>query len=444
LKSVASEEGANKCKIRKASVSHFSEELNEKIRELKDALGSSHPDVAFTIHTLGDACSRNGDYEEAYRYYMEALELKKDVLCPAHPNIADTISALGFATKTLGMIEDSINHFETALVMYQNAFDDRSWVKEENNKPQVEYYLYRQKALVLSGVGSLLFRENKFSEALSKYDLALVEGKQASVSALMLHRQAKYLTPAEITNSFDKLKESRLLIADILNNIASVHSELGQKDEAIKYYHEALSLEMKELGEDNPTVACTLHNIGTMNFRSGELNILLKSYKQVMKMRRNILGPGHPSIADALINIAIVHEKEGDIDKAESALLAALNIAQQSQEEEKEEEESIKVANIRQLLGSLYARNGREEYALSCYNAALQSYVNAGLSSSSQLIQSASSDIAYIKYKDKSDFSYMVTVAKETMNSILDQGCFAFWGPSEFTSLSQRSLYSIH
>lgn len=392
----------------------LSNNLDEGVLELKRTLGDSHPDVAFSINVIGDACMANGDFEEALNYLSQALAIKRECFCENHPSISNTLYSIGSVNVQLSILSEGMENFKEALRIYRHAFVNRKWMKD-NKDPKFEapnYYLLHMTSLVLTSIGGIEFAREEYNSAMDYYLEALDQAQQAAVNACEEEKKTG-------VSGKSIVKEARLSVANILSDMASVCAEKGERVEAIKHYNSALAIQIRELGEDDPAVACTLHNIGTMNYRAGNLHLSLKSYKQVLKMRRLLFGFDHQSVVNTLLTIAMVHEKANEIDKAESALFAALKINARVHGEV-----SVPVANVTEKLGSIQARNGREEAAYENYLEA-QTLYKAKLKSSHPHLRSISDKISYIRNKDQSDLSLFMAQASELFNAFLEDGCSA-------------------
>jgi tetratricopeptide (TPR) repeat protein len=386
--------------------------LDERLSHLQETVGESHPDVVHALSALGDACLTNEDHEEALRYYTQALEVGKKTFPVGHPSVADTLCSIGNVSMALSMYQESKSSYQAALDFYRAAFSNRSWATGIDGPPmqQVDYNIQHKFASTLASMGSLEFEQKNYAAAMKYFEDALLDSKRAAVTAVALDRA--YPVKGKST-----LKQARMFVSEMFNNLASVSAEQGDKANAIKNYNSALALQMQELGEDHPSVAVTLHNIGTMHYRSQEFHYALKSYKQVLKMRRYLLGNEHISIAECLLNIATVHEKAGEFERCQSALNAAIRITAKHHGAQ-----SVQCAHITQLIGALNARSECDEVALEYYDKALELYGEVGLDDDHASVQSVHNGIAYIKNKNQDDTSVL-----DLINNMFNDSCGGLW-----------------
>lgn len=411
-------------------------DMDQHIHVLEERLGESHQDVIFAIHKAGDACEKTRHFSQALKYYTRSLSLKKEYFHKHHPSTADTLSSIGQVTMHLGKEQTSRRSFETALMIYKQANIDRSWEGYINDTVQFKtnYVLHFKIGSTSSSLGGIQFQKKDYKEAMMYFKEALRESEEAAKHASTILSTA---TDDQLGNL--SLTAMRLHQADVLNNIASVHVELGQKKEAISTYHKALNIQMTELGEDDPCVANTLHNMGTMNYRYGELQFAMKSYKQVLKMRRNLLGSEHCTISDVLLSISMVHMKENDYDRAEAILSSALRIAIKGYGFS-----SVQSARIKDVIGTIHFRTGREDSALDFHKDALRVCKEARLDKFHPLVVLISNNIAHIKctmnqddrddeeeeYEEREDIQLIDEVAMNAAGNEDDHNyddCAPFW-----------------
>ena len=371
----------------KAGDTQLSLSLDKRLADLQKSSGKANPEILKVLLSLGDACMKNGDYQESSQYYTQALDVTKKILPNGHPDIGDVLCSIGALSVQQSMPKEGISNLTAALQIYTKAMSDRTWSKEtkDGSEKEIEFNLYRRLASVQSALGSCEFLLGDFKKARIHYDAALLESKRSAVAAVILDRENPNKEKMYIT-------ESRIHVSEIFNNIASVYSQQGDKATAIQNYNNALSLQMQEAGEDNPSVAATLHNIGTMHFRSGDYQFALKSYKQVLKMSRYLYGNDDIRIADSLRNISTVHEQADEIGGSVAALSAATRLtAKHYGRDSKEYAETLLV------LGALYARTNQNDLALEHFESALTICKKAGLDNSNATMQSIQNAISFVQ-----------------------------------------------
>lgn len=399
-------------------------DISKKLDDLKLFGKESNPQVAEALSTLGQSCARNGNKAKALHYYNQALEISKETLPSGHPHIADVLCSIGGAMKKFDMLEESKYKFQEALTIYRKANKNRSWITDtdEASKAQSDYYLQHSTASALCSLGNIEFQQKKMTSALKYFEDALLDAKRAAVTGVVMDRKSRSSRALTKNPKLKNLKDARIFVAEMFNNLGNVHAELDNRSAATRHYNQALALQMQELGEDDPSVADTLHNMGTLHHRSGEMIFALKSYKQVLKMRRLTLGNRHPQVVHSLVNLSTLHEKAGEFDKAESALQAAMRILVSSHGGTSEP-----VADMRVQLGDQEARIGTEKAALEHLEIALKLYEKVEFDDSHPSVKKAKDSIEYVKNKsDENSSTNSLVEATETIGTMFNKGCGVF------------------
>ncbi|MBD2499624.1 CHAT domain-containing tetratricopeptide repeat protein [Anabaena azotica] len=145
-----------------------------------------------------------------------------------------------------------------------------------------------------------------------------------------------------------------------LLGIGAVYSDLGEKQEALKYYNQALPLyrAVAERGGE----AITLNNIGSVYFSLGENQEALKYYNQALPLLRAVAE--RRGEANTLNNIGSVYDSLGEKQEALKYYNQALPLLRAVAERRGE-------ANTLNNIGAVYDSLGEKQEALKYYNQAL-------------------------------------------------------------------------
>ncbi|KAG1684655.1 hypothetical protein DVH05_010622 [Phytophthora capsici] len=130
--------------------------------------------------------------------------------------------------------------------------------------------------------------------------------------------------------------ENHPVYASTITNIALMHKNLGQMEEAVESYEFALQTYKASVGEQHASFATTLYNLGlvyrslaissTGMERVNSLHRALDCFEESLKIRRNILEPGHPDIALSMSNVGVIHWQNKQSEKAFEALVEAVEL----------------------------------------------------------------------------------------------------------------------
>ena len=149
--------------------------------------------------------------------------------------------------------------------------------------------------------------------------------------------------------------------ASILNNIAAIHDDLGDKQQALKVYNQALLLS-REI-EDKGGEATNLNNIGGIHNQLGEKQQALKLYKQALTIIRQIGGDKRWE-AGSLNNIGQIYASLGEKQQALEYYKQALSISEEILDKNGQ---AITLNNI----AAVYSSLGKKRQALTYYEQVL-------------------------------------------------------------------------
>lgn len=81
-------------------------------------LGADHPNVASSLHNLGNALARMGDPAHALSLHRRSLAIKEKTRGADHPTYALTLSSIGEDLRALGRAAEALTHQERALQIF--------------------------------------------------------------------------------------------------------------------------------------------------------------------------------------------------------------------------------------------------------------------------------------------------------------------------------------
>ncbi|MBE8968642.1 CHAT domain-containing protein [Nostocales cyanobacterium LEGE 12452] len=155
-----------------------------------------------------------------------------------------------------------------------------------------------------------------------------------------------------------------------LNNIGSVYYFLGENQKAISYYNQSLLLH--RLIKNKSGIATTLNNVGKVYLELGELQKALSHFSQSLSLHQETGGKrGTPS---ALNNIGIVYLKLGENQKALSYFSQSLSLYRQTGEKRG-------IPTALNNIGKAYSNLGELQKALDYYSQSLPLYIQMGSNS---------------------------------------------------------------
>ena len=224
---------------------------------------------------LGISYSQMGNYDEAMKIYIPALEQAE--------NLGDT-SGMGQTLGNIGIVHRNKGEYDTALEYYDKSL---KIFEEIGNKRGV--------GLSLNSIGIVNWNKGEYDTALEYYDRSLKIQEELGDKAGM---------------------------ASPLGNIGNIHFNKGEYDTALEYYDRSLKIE-EEIGEMYG-MGRTLHNIGFVYNYKGEYNTALEHYERSLKIEEELGDKAGMGLT--LGNIGIVHYNRGEYSSAAEHLEKSLAI----------------------------------------------------------------------------------------------------------------------
>jgi len=264
---------------------NYAEAERQMLRALelrRKASGESHPGYAIVLNNLGELYRFTGRYPESRRAWTEALELKRRLFGEDHPSVAIALGNLGELHREMGDDQSAETYFRGALAIFMRT------VGEEH-----PHY-----ASVLNNLGALY---------LSKGDVG---------TALPYLEQARDI----FTRLFGP---GHRLTAGAHNNLGTIFESLGRWAEAEPEYERAADGLRQALGDGHADYAAALANMARLRRRSGRSAEAEALLGRALAIKKAALGNDHPHAIAPLVELAILAAADGRLDEALSLNLEA-------------------------------------------------------------------------------------------------------------------------
>ena len=115
-------------------------------------------------------------------------------------------------------------------------------------------------------------------------------------------------------------------IADCIHNMAIVHHDQEEYEQARALYEESLSIRKQCQLPNHPDIASNINDIGYLLCDQEELEEGFIYFEQAYDMRQANEGGNRMDLADSLNNMGVVHRHRGNIDLAIESYTKALDI----------------------------------------------------------------------------------------------------------------------
>jgi tetratricopeptide (TPR) repeat protein len=318
--------------------------VSESDQDLKSAL----------LNNIGLIYKIKGDYDNALKYYREALHIDKQL---------EKLSGEAVILSNIGMIYHAKGDYDNALQHLRDALQ----IDEKLGDLQ-------GKAVRLNNIGLIYNAQGDYEKAMQHYKevLHIIEqfGELRRKATILNNIGLIYDAKGEYDNAMQQYQEALQIdeqLGDIwgkatrLNNIGEIYRVKGDYDNASKQYQEALQI-YEQLG-DLRAKATILNNIGLIYDAKRDYDNALQYYQEALQINEqleNLQGK-----AGRLNNIGEIYRVKGDDEKASKYYLEALQIYEQLGDLRGK-------ATIFNNLGLIYDAKGDYDKALQYYQEALQ------------------------------------------------------------------------
>jgi tetratricopeptide (TPR) repeat protein len=319
------------------------------------------------LSKVGTCLHRDGRYNEAESYLVEAMETRERVLGAEHHSTLTSVSNLASVLQGLGKYSAAeemnqralsgrekvlgVDHPDTLMSISKLASILRGQGKysaaEEMNRRALSG---REKVLgvdhpdtlmSVNNLASVLQDQGKYSAAEEMNRRALERREKVlgvdhphtltSVSdlALVLQYQGKYSVAEEMNRR--ALEGSKKVLGfdhpDTLvsvNNLASVLHDQGKYSAAEEMNQRALSGREKVLGVDHPDTLMSISRLASALQGQGKYSAAEEMNRRALAGREKVLGVDHPDTLTCVGNLALVLQYQGKYSVAEEMNRRAL------------------------------------------------------------------------------------------------------------------------
>ena len=259
-----------------------------------------------------------GKYQDAERFYRQALELQTQLLGGEHLDTLSTMNSLGITLERRGRTKEAETIFRHALLSLQ-AFDAAH--------PLVLACM-TSLAVVLTSQGKLAEAETIHRQTLRlRTQLLGMEGidtlNSASNLANTLYRQGNYQEAESIHRQTLKIQTQVLGIEHpsrlaSLNNLALTLDDQGNHQEAEVLYRQVLEIRTRVFGIDHPDTVTGLENLAKALYSQQNYEEAETLYRQALDILTRVQGIQHPDTLKALHNLAVTLDEQGNNEGAET------------------------------------------------------------------------------------------------------------------------------
>ncbi|KAL6412772.1 hypothetical protein AUP68_03980 [Ilyonectria robusta] len=112
--------------------------------------------------------------------------------------------------------------------------------------------------------------------------------------------------------------------AALLGRLGGYFFDMGRHNDAEQYYVKAIQLQVRELGEENPSTLASMNNLASTYRYQGRWKEAEELEIQVLEARKRVLGEDHPSTLTSMNKLASTYRYQGRWKEAEELEIQVL------------------------------------------------------------------------------------------------------------------------
>lgn len=159
------------------------------------------------------------------------------------------------------------------------------------------------------------------------------------------------------------VSKGRPSVGAAVSNLASLYSAIGDNEQALPLFREALEIHRSLLGEEHPLTATSLTNLASVLEKTGQRAEARRLLEQVLELRRKTNGDNSVEVGEALSNLGVLDLSSGDYTRALPLLKNSVEILKDG--------EGSDYATALGNLGSAYDGLGRYKEAEAAFKSVL-------------------------------------------------------------------------
>ncbi len=294
------------------------ERLHLRALELRErTLGRDHPQVGSSLNNLANVYKTKGNLDEAQRLYERARAIWEEALGPDHPQVAHCIN-------NLALLHGQRAEYPEAIALYQRVFEIREQTLEPDHPDHAQGMSNLASVYAVLGDPDraipLYVRANAiWEQALGPEHPDLAIGLYNLAGMLMMtgaYEESRRIHERALAIRERAFGPDHIAVAASLGGLAAVREATKSYAEATRLQERALTIRERALGPDHPDVAVTLTDLCIARAGAGACEEAVQLCERALTIREGALGPDHPEVAQTVHSLARAFYYAGDYERA--------------------------------------------------------------------------------------------------------------------------------
>lgn len=330
-----------------------------------------HQEVANTLDRIGHSYFVAGQFDQAYPYFQQALEMRLQVLEESDLDIGKSYNNLATVFFKKSDYDQALGWFQKSLVIFdQLAEKSHDYLGALHNN-----------------MGNIYSEKRSYPQAIIHFRKAL---ENWTVHFGSDHPQT----------------------ANAYLALGTVYTKLGDYEQATLFLQHTRSIWKRKLGRDHPLLSHVYQVLGNIYSNKGELDFAVQYLDSAVLLTKKHLGNSDPGLAQTYSILGSVYKKKGDLLKAKSLFQQALQITY-----DRYGPRSLSAASISNKLGLFYTGIGEPDQAISFHQQSLRIYSYL-MGQDHQLLTAPYLNLGNA-FRKKGDFDRAISSYQKALNILL-------------------------
>ena len=300
--------------------------LFELVRIFKNS--SNNISLADTLEDIGNIYVKTREFNEAFKYYKESMEIRRQCLPATHVSIGEILIKIAVVLLNKKDFDDGLNFFKESLDFIKNNISNSNGLSILKSLETIEW-MHDNERVVEKGQIYLTELLEIMKQHLPENDpsIACTLKSIGDFFSDKSEYDAAFITYNESLRIMRINNEADFTLSNLLNNMGLAYC-FGIKDYdlALCHYKESLGIRKQILPSNHSSIGKSLNNIGVVYWRKNDFDEAANYFKESLEIKRLSLPLNHISISFSLMNIGKVYLKKKDFYEALKYFNEALDI----------------------------------------------------------------------------------------------------------------------
>jgi serine/threonine protein kinase/tetratricopeptide (TPR) repeat protein len=258
----------------------------------------SSPIAARALHNLGRVAYKQARWKEAEARFTESLEIRRLKFGSSHPEVADSLHHLGSTHRHLGQTEDAERNMRHALQLYDQLLASAD--------PGQHAPLQGSRGSVLNGLG-LLLSKSRPEEAIEFYSQSV---------ALLEHQEDETKDDWRIGRLKHNIGMCHYRLGNLEDASAFIESSLLIKESGLRRLQAESQVVQNADAGNRLQIATGKQALASIMLQMDVIERAEELAGEAYAIRQDVLHAGHYQLTDSNELIARIHLRAGRIEQA--------------------------------------------------------------------------------------------------------------------------------